>query len=508
MFRINPAISLFPLFLFLLIYYQVFSAVYFFSDDIHQLWYNYYHPAFPGSASQGRWISGLIFDACFGSVKSIYALKYIRIFSLFSWIIFVLLWQFIFNKWANTFQIGRRAAFLMSVFIVCSIPVAIYIGWASCVEMVIGMTAGLLSGHLLFSSLITKSNITTASVLGITAGLISLFTYQNTFGMFLVPFFIYYVNLGKVNPCKIVITGIIAYCVIVGIYFLVFKVYAAYSISPNDRVKLSTDIPGKLSFLFSEPLPMTFSANLLYSSRSIFSQILAPFMMALWAISVFIRFKKEKIYVNIVRIAIILFLLIFMYLPSMVVSENFASYRTLFVLNICVFYLLIEQLLFFVRKEKMKFLSACLICIYLITTGFYNFNFQFVDPLRSEYKAFSEFIIKHVSLQTTVVYFIRADRFMFSRQFNIQPYKDEFGLPSTNKDWVPEPLVKQFVSEMEGTRPGGEKMKVVQFADSASFTQANIKLSINDLVVDMNKLFSEYWKQKRNADNGFKRLDK
>ncbi len=207
--------------------------------------------------------------------------------------------------------------------------------------------------------------------------------------MFLLPFLIHYLNEQKIKPGKIVITGLLSYCIVIFIYFLVFKFYIAVNQLPqNDRVRINTDILRKLSFLFSDPLPMAFSVNLLYSSRSIFSQIIAPLMMAAWAVSIFIRFKKDKIYESGTRIIIILLFLILIYLPSMLAVENFASYRTLFVFNLAVFYLLIDQLFFFVTKERVKSLATYMICIFLIITGFYNFNFQFVNPLKNGIQCF------------------------------------------------------------------------------------------------------------------------
>ncbi len=160
--------------LFFVVYCQVFTASYFFSDDIHQLWYNKYYSAYSASATQGRWISGLVFNTSFGLVSSINELRYLHILSLLGWILIVLLWQSVFSKWVKQPGLEKRYVVLTNVFIVCCIPVAIYIGWASCIEMFIGIGAGLLSGHVLFTSLIKNSSPPAAGgILCLVAGLVS-----------------------------------------------------------------------------------------------------------------------------------------------------------------------------------------------------------------------------------------------------------------------------------------------------------------------------------------------
>lgn len=490
------------LLIFPLLYFQVFTAKYFFSDDIHQLWYNKYSSASAASASQGRWISGWVFDVSFGSISTVSQLRYLHIFSFISWILTTLLWFFIFTEWANKLNLDKKFNSLTTVFIACCIPAAIYIGWTSCIQLFIGICASLLSGHFLFTSLFKERKLSAGTILlCTTTGIISLSTYQNTFGLFLLPFFIYYIQSQKSKPARTVITGIVSYCLIISLYFLIFRFYILINeISQSERTRISTDLLGKLSFLFSDPLPMVFSVNFLYSSRSIFSQVLAPLVMAAWAISLFIRFKKNKIYNTIGRLLFVLLLLVLIYLPSMVASENFASYRTLFALHLAVFYLLIDQLFFFIKEEKRKKYAMYSTCFFLVFTGFYNFNFQFVNPLKAEYEAFAVFMKKNMRIDRQTVYFIRADKFMFSPYYHTLPYKDEFGLPSTNKDWVPEPLIKQSVFELTGDRGKGEKIKILQFADTTEFNKANVQLSGNDLLIDINKIFSDYQKEKQHSE--------
>ncbi|MES1249856.1 MAG: hypothetical protein ABUL46_04185, partial [Chitinophaga rupis] len=69
----------------------------------------------------------------------------------------------------------------------------------------------------------------------------------------------------------------------------------------------------------------------------------------------------------------------------------------------------------------------------------------------------------------------------------IGSYKDEFGMPSTNKDWTPEPLLKQLVLELTGSRQQAEALKVTQYANmeewKAAGGQANPKIGGTDQAV-------------------------
>jgi hypothetical protein len=88
------------------------------------------------------------------------------------------------------------------------------------------------------------------------------------------------------------------------------------------------------------------------------------------------------------------------------------------------------------------------------------------------------------------VYFIRADKFLFSPEFHTHVYRDEFGAPSTYRDWVPEPIIKQMIFEITKSRKTAEEISVIQFENAELYNQA--KPTLNDsLVIDMNALFKE-----------------
>jgi len=116
---------------------------------------------------------------------------------------------------------------------------------------------------------------------------------------------------------------------------------------------------------------------------------------------------------------------------------------------------------------------------------------QYIIPLKKEYSVLRGFFEKNYKPSMTSIYFIRADKFLFSPEFHTKVYRDEFGAPSTYRDWVPEPIVKQMVFELTGKRAVAEKTLVKQFENRIAFDHSATIADSNDLVIDMNSLFTQ-----------------
>ncbi|HEX7904167.1 MAG TPA: hypothetical protein VF487_09830 [Chitinophagaceae bacterium] len=489
------------IFLFFFIYYQVFFADYAYLDEIHQLWHNKDGSNYNMFFSQGRWLTGLLINKLFGGLSAIDELKYLRIFSFTGWVITTIVWHIVFSKWVRAMKLDSRLPILSDVFIASCIAVSIYIGWASCLELFIATGAGLISGHLLFYTLHGVQGYlripTTILVLSIAAGLCSLFLYQSAFGIFLLPFLIYYIQSKKIKPDRIVWIGIATYFFIYVIYYFLFRYSLQHSnVQAGDRVGISLDVLKKASFFFSGPLPSAFSINILYSPRSIFSQIAYPLISITWIIGLFRQNRKQKIISFIWTLGIIIIFLLLIYLPSMIAIESFASYRTLFPFNLAVFILVMMIVLPFFQSGKKRNYFTLAICLFLLATGFYNYNFQLINPLKAEYSSVKSFFEKNYTDSVKQVHFIRADKFMFRASFCTEAYRDEFGVPSTHRDWVPEPLVRQLVYEKEGKKEIAENISIVQYPDTAIYRSQHPSMQKGDLIIDMNKNFYEHCKKR------------
>jgi len=483
--------------LFILVYFQVFFADYAYLDEIHQLWHNDDNSNFLMFHTQGRWLTGLLFKKLFSSISRIEQIKYLRIFSLAGWVLTTFIWGYFFRKWLRAFNLKQELWWVSLAYFICGISVCVYIGWASCMEAFLAIAFGLLSTNTLFINLMKQEKKIQLSGKAISAslffGIVSLFIYQPSFGIFLIPFFLKYIDRKKVKPDPVVITGLIFYFATYIVYYFCFKYsLKGYHIEASTRTEVHFDILKKISFFFSGPFPQGFSINLLFYAGSIFSQVFYVLVFVAWLVITFRRNSPQGFTGKIFFVAVILFLLALVYLPSMIAAENFPSYRTLFVFNLAVFIMVMESLFSLAKEERVRKTWLVITSAWVLGTGFYAFNFQFINPLKKEYSVLRNFFREHYKPSVTQVYFIRADKFLFSSQFHTKVYRDELGAPSTYRDWVPEPIIRQMILELTNDRSLAERTTVVQFENEAIYNQSSKNIDrVNSLVIDMNLLFTQ-----------------
>lgn len=479
--------------LFAIIYFPVFYTDYAYLDEIHQLWYNQSNSNFTMFLTQGRWLTGLLFQKAFSSIHAIAQLKWLRLFSLIGWMVTAIVWAVLLKKWIQTLNGNNRLWWLGVFFVVCSIPIMVYIGWASCMEVFIAVLAGLLSGHLFYTSLHRQqSRLSYSALIGaLLLGVVSLFTYQTAFGVFLLPFFFHYMHRRVPKPDKIVLIGVGFYLVVHLLYYLLFNYsLTAYGMQASERTAINIDVMRKLSFFFSGPLPHGFSLNLPYSSKSIVSLIFYPLAIVVWVVSLFRQDQHTTVPAKLFFIATQLLLLALIYLPGLVATENFSSYRTLFAFNLAVFIMVMERLLHWFSSAKKQTFFTGVVCLLLALGSIYMFRAQFVTPLQQEYGVLKKFMQTQYHPGITQVHFIRADKYLFKKRFGATIYHDELGVPSTYRDWVPVPIVKQLVYEQTGDRSAAEGLLVIQYENEEAFRQSGTETNQQSLLIDMNRLLA------------------
>jgi hypothetical protein len=478
--------------LFLAIYHQVFFADYAFLDEIHQLWNNDDRSNYNMFFSQGRWLTAIIVQKAFSSITYIEELKYLRIISLTGWILTTVIWSYCFRRWIKLLSWDWKFAPLSDIFFVCSASVAIYIGWASCIEVFVSMILAILSTHLAFIQFWSKANGRPLNKLWVAAsavfGVLSLFCYQACFGLFILPYLLAYISQRKSIALRVVLFGILTYFVIYVLYYVLFQwSLTVQEMSASNRAGLSVSPLKKIGFFFSGPLPAAFSLNVLYRGGSLLNQLWQYLLLVTWLVC-FFRTRQGKISGRIGAFIITILLLVLTYLPSMVSVENFASYRSLFVFAFSVFLVfiyVIHDAIKTVQRRRDLFSAAFLL---LVATGYYNFNIQFIRSLKVEYKAVREAIDSELRNPTKEVHFVRAEGQLFKKVFGLNSYKDEFGVPSTSRDWVPEPLVKQIVFENSGDRKMAGIVSVIQYVGPDAVISKGENASI---VLDVNKLLGK-----------------
>lgn len=485
------ALQLLCLFLLPLIFYQVLYADYAYLDEAHQLWHNQDGSNYTLFMVHGRPLTGWIIDQLFSAVPSIAALKFLRIISFLGWILTIISFSIHCRKWVIAAGVNEKIVPITTLLLCCSASVAIYIGWASCLEIFLATACGLFSGNILFNLIHHQQGrlqIPTGKFLIVLAlGLISLFMYQIAFGIFLLPFFIYYLGKKFEKLNRTVVIGIGVYLFINGLYYLLFKYSMKQAgVVANERTDLSFDVLNKIAFFFSTPLAQAFSFNFLYNIRGLFSQLFYYGIFACWVVSLFLlnMNRDHSVTVKFRHLLRTLVLLGLIYLPILVAKENFASYRTMLALNLAGCILIMDTFLHWIQKDRYQTIFMYSVCCILIITGFINFKRNFIEPLRQEYHAVREYLQDHYSAKIRKIYFIRPPESLFRQTHSINVYRDEFGLPSTFKDWTPDPLVRQIITEMTGNRKTAEKIEIVQFSGRSEFDQQAVTAKPEYLIMD------------------------
>lgn len=162
----------------LFIFYPLFYIDFVYTDEIVQLWFYPKDPNFLMFMPQGRYITEKLFQWLFGHADTISDIRYIRLFSLAGWMLSVPVWYYIINKVVEKENLPKLVAFFATLYLICTPPFSIYVQWASCLELFLANTTGLVAGYLFYSG-IKEGKIKVSPVafmLSLVFGIISLFT--------------------------------------------------------------------------------------------------------------------------------------------------------------------------------------------------------------------------------------------------------------------------------------------------------------------------------------------
>jgi hypothetical protein len=410
------------------------------------------------------------------------------------WLVCIPVWYIIVKRIAANGPGYQYLPFFTCLYLATSLPFSITVQWASCIELPVANTAGLLSGAIWYLKIRDKKKweIPVAAVLGAAAtALISLSAYQSGFGCFLVPFLFHYISAYTTRKDLVLVKGLAFYFAMYAVYFALFKaVLVIYQLGGDARTGITFDVPGKLQFFFSQPLKRAFWFNMIVNDENKLARALYKVLLTGWMLLAFLRFGKKNWLAAVKYIAAALAVFIVAYLPSLVVKENFSSNRTLVAVDMCVWIACTEMVLYVVKNIQLRRVIAFGMLAVLLTAGWYNFNKQFLLPVKEEYMAVKNYIQQHYNKNITTVFFIEAPEDAFRKKYRLQTSMDEFGVPSTYFDWVPDNLTRQLVYEKTGNREIAGKLTIKNWNDPESFAQANERVTENTLVVNMPEIIN------------------
>jgi hypothetical protein len=178
-------------------------------------------------------------------------------------------------------------------------------------------------------------------------------------------------------------------------------------------------------------------------------------------------------------------------LPSLIVQENYSSNRTLFALDMIAFLLVAETIFALIKKENTRNIVAGVLSIFFLVNAWYNYHKQLIDPLQVEYSLLKNVITTQCQPDITTIYFISPDENAFKEKYGVTPSWDEFGIPSTAKNWAPEPIIKQLIFEKTGDRKSAEKITVKSWPSKLAFENSGTILPQGGLLIDMEAMLAK-----------------
>lgn len=476
-----------------LIFYPLFTSEYLYTDEAVQLRLYRKGSDFQMFTSQGRYITEKLFQWLFSSIETIREVTYLRLFSFFGWLVSIPIWYVTLKKVIEREGLPRVLTFFSVLYMIAMPSFSMYVSWASCMELFLANTSGLLSGYFVYSGFYYKNDTRVLKwarlFLAIMFGLTSLFTYQTGFGCFVLPFVLHLLAVKKVDRTFWI--GVVACFAIYLLYFLAFKVsVVAGGVQASERASVYINPVQKLIFILTRPLTGAFHFTLLMNERSIPGVILYLLIAGAWLFANLRLLKSRTLQERVLYFGALFFLLLCTYIPGLVVKENYASNRTLFALNLAVFFMVMETLFLLVTTKKMRIITVGVLSALFIANAWYNFRVLFLAPITAEYQQLRAYMNMAYSPNMHTVYFIRPQEDFFVRRYGITRSWDEFGVPSTFFDWVPEFWVKQVVLEQTGDCALSEKLVVKHWLGKEAYQKAGEPVAEGVLLVEVEQILS------------------
>jgi hypothetical protein len=482
-------------FVVLLIFYPLFYAEYVYTDEATLIWNYRPGSGFSSFSAQGRGIMEFLISTSYEAINSIHEITYIRVIALFMWLVCVPVWYVTLKRITANGAGYEYLPFFTCLYLVTSLPFSITLQWTSCMQLSIANTAALLSGAIWYLSIRDKEKfwaIPVGAALGSMAlAIFTLFSYQSAFGCFLVPFLFHYISAYTTRKDGVLVKGLGFYFLMYALYFLLFKLQLTFIHLGGDvRTGISLSPGDKLQFFFSQALKRAFWFNIVLNDENKLGRALYKVLLVGWVLLAFIRFGKKDWLQAVKYIGAALLVFLLSYFPSLVVKENFSSNRTLLAIDMCVWIVCAEMVLYLVKHIQFRRVIGFSLAIVLLIAGWFNFNKQFLQPIQQEYTGVKNYFQQHYNKNITTVFFIKAPEDAFRRKYKLQTSMDEFGIPFTFFSWVPEHLMRQLVYEKTGNRDIASQLTVKYWDNAESFSASGEQVTANTLLVNMPEILS------------------
>lgn len=439
------------------LYYPIFETYSY--TDVYEFLYharndNFIHVFIQG----GRPLYGLLNKFLLTSISTIEALSWLRLFGVFGLALSVFI---LFRLLEGSFN-NRSIALLGALFFLTSPSANITGVWVGAYQVGWGLVMALLGGYTVIRALSASSNYKQwlMIIIGCLLGLLALLTYQPSYTAFIIPGLLYFLKHINVRSS---IVFLVIYYAMYGVYYLVHNlILDLTALQPLARTGLTDDPIGKFFWFFKWPVKLVYEDNFIFYSETWRRWIVLLFEVFSVVSLYYLCLKKP--YSKILLLFAGLWIFLFScYVPNLISSDNWVSYRTLSTLfifkTVLVFYGLNEL------QKRFRYLNfaTAVFSVLLIANSWYNINIGFVSLQTEELRLIRQEVnnlLPAMKEKKTLV-FIMPDFEFIAREGRVsRVISDEFGSLSTSRNWVPMPIVKQVLREQNETELE-KKLKVI-----------------------------------------------
>lgn len=421
----------------------------------------------------GRPLYGLAMKWSYSSIENIDDLRIFRLISL----IFSLGLCSFFYRYLKSLEYREFDSSFLALVLLFSPALSIKIVWSVLWIMPLMVLLSFLSGALLVNFL--KSKRPKDLVLSISLGVFVLLTYQPIFTFSLIPLLLAWLNHKSLRGLtQLAVLHLAIYV----IYFIIFKGYIyLFDIAPLNRATITFDIIQQLKWFFTGPMIKSFTWNFFFVSSGFRWGIRVLLLLSI-LVSIIFSNKEEpsKIFTN---LSIFLLCMLAAYIPNLLSSDNWMSYRTMDALLLVPIIFIWHSLSKSSIKKTWKYSILTLFVVVSFLMTFKNVNSGFVNLQVAEYNGVKRKIKLSEGVQSWI--FVPAPlKTVRDNKILKRVITDEFGRLSSSSNWVPNPMVKLALRSLGKS----EEVEVKITEDE------NIKVN-NIATIDVESLFLQELKE-------------
>ncbi len=228
-----------------------------------------------------------------------------------------------------------------------------------------------------------------------------------------------------------------------------------FPVALNPRAQLTQDIIGKLTWFISEPLMNSLTPFVIRGEFSYNLQKAMAILISILSIAgLLINRKDNKHYISPSNVFVLLFFLLCSHAHYLLVSENWASYRSTYALEVMVFVAIVLAInnicmLMNFKPKTVLFLLFLLIAAFAATSAHYNITESMVKPQTKELEYLKT---KLSELDIPSLKEIKLVRSQWPDTISPWLCYDEFGIQSSAISWSIEPMAR-ILSRQMGNDP-------------------------------------------------------